>query len=44
MFPARRWPLSWKEHNPPIRYVMLQSAPLPVAHEPDAFVRLDTRA
>lgn len=44
MFPARRWPLSWKEKNPPIRYVMLQSAPLPVAHEPDAFVRLDTRA
>lgn len=44
IFPARRWPSSWRENNPPIRYVMLESAPLPVAHEPDAFVRLDVRA
>lgn len=41
---VRRWSKSWEENNPSLIYVMMYSSPLPVAHQPDAFVRLDTRA
>jgi hypothetical protein len=42
--PPRRFPKSWEEDDPSVRYVMVQSAPLPVLHEPDAFVRLQVTA
>lgn len=41
---TRRYAKSWVEPNPSIRYVLMQSSPLPMAHEPDAFVSLNTRA
>ncbi len=41
--PPRVFPKSWEEEDPPVRYVMLQSSPLPVAHEVDAFVRADVK-
>lgn len=35
----RIFPKSWEEQDPSVRYVMLQSSPLPAVHEVDAFVR-----
>lgn len=41
---VRRFAKSWEEPNPSIQYVLMMSSPLPMIHQPDAFVRLDTRA
>lgn len=38
LIPARTWPKSWDEEDPSVRWVMVQSAPLPVPHETNAFV------
>ncbi|RXE48708.1 major capsid protein [Chromohalobacter israelensis] len=38
MFDVARYPKSWLEDDPGVRWMMLQSAPLPGFHEPDAFV------
>lgn len=38
MFDVARYPKSWVEHDPSVRWLMMQSAPLPGFHEPDAFV------
>lgn len=35
---VRAFPKSWDEKNPSMRYVMLQSAPLPFFHQIDGFV------
>jgi hypothetical protein len=35
---ARRFPKSWTQPDPSARYVMVQSAPLPVPHQIDAFL------
>lgn len=40
---VRAFPKSWEEEDPPVRYVMLQAAPLPVAHQVDGFVRMDVK-
>lgn len=42
--PVRVFAKSWEEEDPSVRYVMLQSAPLPVPHEVDAFVTVDVIA
>ena len=34
----RRFPKSWEEQDPSVRYVMVQSAPLPVFHQIDGLV------
>lgn len=39
---VRRFAKSWREPNPSVQYTLVQSAPLPVMHTPDAWVRLDT--
>ncbi len=33
-----RFPKSWEEEDPSARLVMVQSAPLPAMHQPDAFI------
>jgi len=33
-----RYPKSWKQKDPSVRFVMIQSAPLPAAHQIDAIV------
>lgn len=38
MFDVDRYPKSWTEKDPGVRWLMMQSAPLPGFHEPDAFV------
>lgn len=38
MVATRYFPKSWKEKNPSVRYVMVQSAPIVVPHEIDAFL------
>lgn len=38
MFDVARYPKSWLEKDPGVRWLMMQSAPLPGFHEPDAFV------
>ena len=38
LIPTRAWPKSWDEEDPSVRWVMVQSAPLPVPHETNAFV------
>ena len=35
---VRVFPKSWRESNPSVQYVMLQSAPLPFFHQIDAFL------
>lgn len=35
---VRSFPKTWDEQNPSVRYVMLQSAPLPFFHQIDGFV------
>ncbi len=32
------FPKSWEEEDPSVRWIMLQSAPLPCLHQPDAFI------
>ena len=39
---VRAFPKSWTEKDPSVQYVMIQSAPLPVPHDIDAFVTADT--
>ena len=41
LVPVAYFPTSWKEKDPPRRFVMLQSAPLPALHEPDAFIAVE---
>jgi hypothetical protein len=36
--PYERFPKSWEEEDPSVRYLMLQSAPLPILNEADAWV------
>lgn len=36
--PVARFPKSWETEDPSVRWVMLQSAPLPAMHQPDAFI------
>lgn len=36
--PVARFPKSWETKDPSARWVMLQSAPLPAMHQPDAFI------
>lgn len=36
--PVRWFPKSWEEEDPSARILMLQSAPLPCLHQPDAFL------
>lgn len=36
--PTRFFPKSWVEHDPSVRWLMVQSAPLPCMHQPDAFL------
>lgn len=38
MFDVARYPKSWIEKDPSVRWLMMQAAPLPGFHEPDAFV------
>jgi len=38
------FPKSWKEPDPPRRYVMLQSAPMPGFHQPDSVVSVQAVA
>lgn len=38
MFDVARYPKSWVEKDPSVRWLMMQAAPLPGLHEPDAFV------
>lgn len=38
MFDVARYPKSWVEKDPSVRWLMMQAAPLPGFHEPDAFV------
>lgn len=38
MFDVARYPKSWLEDDAGVRWLMMQSAPLPGLHEPDAFV------
>lgn len=38
MVEARWYPKSWREKDPSVRFVMVQSAPLPVPHQIDAFL------
>lgn len=38
MFDVARYPKSWLENDPGVRWLMMQSAPLPGFHEPDAFL------
>lgn len=35
---ARRFPKSWVEKDPSVRWIMLQSAPLPALNQSDAFI------
>ena len=37
-FAVKRFPKSWTEKNPSVRYILVQSAPLPALLQPDAFV------
>lgn len=39
MIPAARFPKTWTEKDPSVRHVLLQSAPLPVPVNVDAFLR-----
>lgn len=39
---VRRFAKSYEEDNPSVRYTLVQSAPMPVMHTPDAWVRIDT--
>ena len=39
MIPAQRFPKTWTEKDPSVRYVLLQSSPLPVPVNVDAFLR-----
>lgn len=36
--PTRFFPKSWVDHDPSVRWLMIQSAPLPCLHQPDAFL------
>ncbi|MDN3561714.1 major capsid protein [Vreelandella neptunia] len=38
MFDVSRYPKSWVTKDPSVRWLMMQAAPLPGFHEPDAFV------
>ena len=38
MFDVARYPKSWIEKDPSVRWLMMQAAPLPGFHEPDAFI------
>src|SRR5699024_1006979 len=38
VFDVSRYPKSWVEKDPSVRWLMMQAAPLPGFHEPDAFV------
>jgi hypothetical protein len=38
MNPYERFPKSWEEDDPSVRYLLLQSAPLPILNEVDAWV------
>jgi hypothetical protein len=38
LIPVRRFPKTWKENDPSVRMLMVQSAPLIANHQPDAFV------
>ena len=38
LFDVDRYPKSWTEKDPGVRWLMMQSAPIPGFHEPDAFV------
>jgi hypothetical protein len=38
LFDVARYPKSWLEDDPGVRWLMMQSAPLPGFHEPDAFI------
>lgn len=38
LVPLRRFPKSWEEEDPSVRWVMVQSAPLVVPHQIDAFL------
>jgi len=44
LVPAAFFPTSWKEKDPPRRYVMLQSSPMPGFHQPDAFISVQAVA
>ena len=37
-FAVRRFPKSWEKDDPSLRYILVQSAPLPALLQPDAFV------
>ena len=37
-FAVRRFPKSWEKDDPSVRYILVQSAPLPALLQPDAFV------
>lgn len=38
LFDVARYPKSWLEDDPGVRWLMMQAAPLPGFHEPDAFI------
>lgn len=38
VFDVARYPKSWLQEDPGVRWLMMQAAPLPGFHEPDAFV------
>lgn len=38
MFDVARYPKTWMDDDPSVRWLMMQAAPLPGFHEPDAFV------
>lgn len=38
VFDVQRYPKTWVEKDPSVRWLLLQSAPLPGLHEPDAFI------
>ncbi|WP_321367942.1 major capsid protein [uncultured Desulfuromusa sp.] len=37
-FAVKRFPKSWEKEDPSVRYILVQSAPLPALLQPDAFV------
>ena len=40
LIPTERFPTSWRENDPPRRFIMLQCAPLPGLHQPNAVVEI----
>ena len=44
LVPVEYFPTSWKEKDPPRRYVMIQSAFMPGLHQPDCFISVQATA